>query len=265
MRWEDDCECRQEFWQGWLWPIWSHYLHICLERVRKTTKISINIASSLAKNKALCHLNTNYSFKHYQHTDLFSNWTLSGSESTKYFERVRMMWTTNGTERTKSLKQQLYITVNIQVSCNRMSIAKECFVDQYELKRSSKHMSVSCYKDMDIFRLLRELLTINGFSQWCTPFICQLYRLCLQQTDYITWVGFRCWLLRHQQLHTKILFTDENTFNRDRMTNTWNSHVWSLNSTHVSEETHFHSCFSINTWCGVIGRQVTRPSVLEEH
>jgi len=39
--------------------------------------------------------------------------------------------------------------------------------------------------------------------------------------------------LRKQQLHTKILFTDEATFNEDGMTNTRNSHVWPL-SPHIT-------------------------------
>jgi hypothetical protein len=67
-----------------------------------------------------------------------------------------------------------------------------------------------------------------------------------------------------QQLQTENLFTDESTFNGDGMTNTWNSHVWSLDDPHASTETHSLSRFSVNVWCGVIGSQVMGPSELEE-
>jgi hypothetical protein len=54
----------------------------------------------------------------------------------------------------------------------------------------------------------------------------------------------------------KILFTDKTKFNRDGITNTWNSHIWSLNNPHASTKTCFQSRFSVN--------QFIRLFVLEE-
>jgi hypothetical protein len=45
---------------------------------------------------------------------------------------------------------------------------------------------------------------------------------------------------------------------------TRNSHVWSLDNTHGSTETHFQSRFPVNIWCGVTGSQIIGPFVLEE-
>jgi hypothetical protein len=41
----------------------------------------------------------------------------------------------------------------------------------------------------------------------------------------------------------KILFTNKATFNRDGISNTLNSHVWSFTNPHASTETHFQSHF----------------------
>jgi hypothetical protein len=61
------------------------------------------------------------------------------------------------------------------------------------------------------------------------------------------------------------LFTDKGMFNKGGMTNTQNSHVWSLNNPHASMETHFEIPFSPNIWWGIFRSQVTGPFVLGEH
>jgi hypothetical protein len=53
--------------------------------------------------------------------------------------------------------------------------------------------------------------------------------------------------------------------NRDKMTNTYNSHVWSFDNPHTFTETHFWSHFSVNIWCVVNGSQIVELFVLEEH
>jgi len=62
----------------------------------------------------------------------------------------------------------------------------------------------------------------------------------------------------------KIVFTNVAIFNKDGMTNTQNSHVWLLNNSRASMETHFQSRFLVNICCGDIGSQVIRLFVLEE-
>jgi hypothetical protein len=71
-------------------------------------------------------------------------------------------------------------------------------------------------------------------------------------------------LFKNQQLHMIILFTDEAVFNMDRITNTRNSHIWSLDNPNASVETNFQSSFSVNIWCGIIANQLIRLSVLEK-
>jgi hypothetical protein len=48
------------------------------------------------------------------------------------------------------------------------------------------------------------------------------------------------------------------------MSDTWNSHVRSLDNPHSCAKTRFQSRFSVNIWCGVFGSQVIGPFVLED-
>jgi hypothetical protein len=77
----------------------------------------------------------------------------------------------------------------------------------------------------------------------CTVFTSRLFRLYKQLiTLHVCYFATGS---RETQLHTKILFTDEATFNGDGMTNARNSHVWSLDNSHASTETNFQSRFRL--------------------
>jgi len=101
---------------------------------------------------------------------------------------------------------------------------------------------------MGILRLQTELLKMNGFSQWCYHSVCAS-----GSPPYAA----GSW-------ETTENVTDEATFNRDGMTNTRNSHVWSLDNPHAFTKIHFQSRFSVNIWCRVFGNQDIGPFVLEE-
>jgi hypothetical protein len=75
-----------------------------------------------------------------------------------------------------------------------------------------------------------------------TPFTCKTVQA-VQWTDYIALVEFCLWLLGNGQLHTKIEVTNETTFSRDGMINTWNSNIWSLSNPQAYMEPHSQSCF----------------------
>jgi hypothetical protein len=64
----------------------------------------------------------------------------------------------------------------------------------------------------------------------------------------------------------KILFADEAFFNKDGITNTHNSHVWSpqKENPHSITETHFQTHFSVNIWCGITGILLITPFELED-
>jgi hypothetical protein len=82
-------------------------------------------------------------------------------------------------------------------------------------------------------RRISDRVDVSQMQVWRTLHDIGLYTFhlhtdqALQLTDCITRVNSRQWLVENQQLHTKILFTDEATFNRDGITDTRNSHFWS--------------------------------------
>lgn len=86
----------------------------------------------------------------------------------------------------------------------------------------------------------------------------------LLPADYAARVDFCRWLIAHQQLRGRILFTDEATFTRDGITNTRNSHSWALENPFETTETHFQYRFSVNIWCGVLNNLLIGPFVFQE-
>jgi hypothetical protein len=76
----------------------------------------------------------------------------------------------------------------------------------------------------------------------------------VQPNDHFAREEFRQWLLRDQILCTTILFTEAAFFNRDEITNTRNSHVWSPleENPHAIPETRLQTRSSVNIWCGII-------------
>jgi hypothetical protein len=87
----------------------------------------------------------------------------------------------------------------------------------------------------------------------------------LLPTDYIAHLVFFHLLLGNHQLHTKIVFGVA-MFNRDRMTNTWNSYVWSFSTfSHIHRNTFAEPFFLVNIWHGGTESQIIVPFVLEEH
>jgi len=85
----------------------------------------------------------------------------------------------------------------------------------------------------------------------------------LLPTDLDSRMQFCHWLIEHQHLLEKILFTDEVNFNRDDINNTRNSHCWSIENPHETYDKHFQHKFSVNIWCGIINNQLVGPFILE--
>ena len=59
-----------------------------------------------------------------------------------------------------------------------------------------------------------------------------------------------------------ILFTDEDSFTRDGINNTHNSHWWSNKNPHAIAEINSRNRFSVNVWCDAFDRQLIGPAVL---
>jgi len=73
------------------------------------------------------------------------------------------------------------------------------------------------------------------------------------------------WLHINHQLLPLILFNDEDTFTRNGINNTRNSHRWSYEIPHGTLETHFQRHFSINMWCSMIDGMLICPVILDDH
>ena len=70
------------------------------------------------------------------------------------------------------------------------------------------------------------------------------------------------WVIANCRLIPFILFTDEDSFTRDGINNTHNSHWWSNKNPHAILERNSQHHFSVNVRCGVLDNQLIGPAVL---
>jgi hypothetical protein len=61
------------------------------------------------------------------------------------------------------------------------------------------------------------------------------------------------WITAYHQILSVILFTDEASFIRDGINNSWNSHTSSHVNPHQRRLTNFQKKFWENVWCGLLG------------
>jgi len=87
----------------------------------------------------------------------------------------------------------------------------------------------------------------------------------LEPGDDAKRMDFCRWIQSHPELLGVILFTDEASFTRDGVNNSRNVHTWSQDNPHETTVTTFHSRFSVNVWCCVIGDSLIGPLVLEKN
>ncbi|EZA57620.1 hypothetical protein X777_02188, partial [Ooceraea biroi] len=64
---------------------------------------------------------------------------------------------------------------------------------------------------------------------------------------------------------SRILFTDESTFNNRGGVNRHNCHYWSENNSHWQRNEEFQHQWFLNVWAGIIGNCVIGPYFFEEN
>jgi len=69
----------------------------------------------------------------------------------------------------------------------------------------------------------------------------------------------------HPELLNAILFTDEASFTRDGINNLRNIHTWAHCNPHVTWVTYFERRFSLNVWCGMLGKRLIGPFVFDNN
>lgn len=84
----------------------------------------------------------------------------------------------------------------------------------------------------------------------------------LMADDFPPRVEFCRWVLNHQNVLEKILWSDEATFSRDKAFNSHNTHFWSNENPRVVRRTNFQHRFSFNVWAGIIGDTLIGPFIL---
>lgn len=67
------------------------------------------------------------------------------------------------------------------------------------------------------------------------------------------------WILGHQNLLSKILWSDEATFTRNKVFNIHNTHFWNDENPRAVRRTNCQYRFSVNLWAGIIGNQLIGP------
>ena len=64
------------------------------------------------------------------------------------------------------------------------------------------------------------------------------------------------WIKAHPELLSVILFSDEASYTRDGVNNLRNVHTWSHDNPHETSVTNFQRRFTVNVWCGVLGKKL---------
>ena len=73
------------------------------------------------------------------------------------------------------------------------------------------------------------------------------------------------WVKTNPDLLSVILFTDEASFTRDDINNLRNVRTWSHDNPHATCVTQFQRRFSVNVWCGVLGKRLIVPFVFDSN
>lgn len=81
----------------------------------------------------------------------------------------------------------------------------------------------------------------------------------LTPEDFPARVEFGRWVLNNVQILSKILWSDEATFTRNKVFNCHNTHFWASENPKVIRRTNFQHRFSVNLWAGIIGNKLIGP------
>lgn len=86
----------------------------------------------------------------------------------------------------------------------------------------------------------------------------------LKAEDFQPRVEFCQWILHHQNMLRKILWSDEATFSRGKAFNSHNTHFWAQDNPNVVRRTNYQHRFSFNVWAGIIGDVLIGPFILPD-
>lgn len=90
----------------------------------------------------------------------------------------------------------------------------------------------------------------------------------LNEQDFDRRMDHCHWLLgminESPQFLSKILWTDEATFNSDGRVNLHNMHYWSAENPHWIREVQHQGRWSVNVWCGIIGGTIIGPYFFDQ-
>ena len=69
----------------------------------------------------------------------------------------------------------------------------------------------------------------------------------------------------HPEMLNAILLTDEASFTRDGINTLRNVHTWAHRNPHATCVTHFQWRFSLNVWCGMLGKRLIGSFVFDNN
>ena len=87
----------------------------------------------------------------------------------------------------------------------------------------------------------------------------------LEPGDHAKRMDLCHWLNAHPELFNAILFTDEASLTRDGINTLRDVHTWAHRNPHATCVTHFQRRFSLNVWCGMLGKRLIRPFVCDNN
>ena len=87
----------------------------------------------------------------------------------------------------------------------------------------------------------------------------------LETGDHAQRMDLCPWMKAHPELLSVILFSDEASFTLDGVNNLRNVHTLSHANPHETCVTNFQRRFSVNVWCGVLGKKLIGPFVFDNN
>ena len=87
----------------------------------------------------------------------------------------------------------------------------------------------------------------------------------LEPGDHAKRMDLCHWVNALPELLNAILFTNEASFTRDGINNLWNVHTEANRNPYATFVTHFERRFSLNVWCGMLGKRLIGPFVFDNN
>lgn len=147
-------------------------------------------------------------------------------------------------------------------------------VRRRRIRNEENIINVLAHIEADPHLSVREISRDLQLTRWCVHKILKDHRLypyhvalhqALMNPDFDQRIDHCHWLLNmveeYPQFLSRILWTDEATFNSAGGVNLHNMHYWSENNPHWMQQVAHQNRWSVNVWCGIVEGKIIGPFI----